>query len=696
MAEQLVYNAKSNVYGVLYHSEGNITTMKCPNCSAEASESAKFCSECGFLLKDKQAAKIFDMSSPHAYTPHHIAEEILSNKSVMEGERKQVTVLFADVSGFTSISGRLDPEDVHKIMDGTFHILTETIHKYQGTINQFTGDGIMALFGAPLAIEGNADKACQAALEIQHLVGHYALKLSDRFGIDFKMRIGLNTGLVFVGSIGDDLRMDYTALGDTTNLASRLEGMATPGSILVSAFTYKRAKNDFIFKEAVQAKVKGKEASVDIYELLDRRKTSTKITERQVTSVLVGRDKELSILEEQVRKGIGGEGCIVNIIGEAGIGKSRLKVELTKLLIAKETKILEGRATTIDRGTSYYPLISLLRRWAEIRGDDGAETASLKLESAVRNICREETYEIFPFIATLMGMELKDEYAERVAGIVGEALENIIAKHVSELIIHISEIKPLVLIIEDLHWADESTFKLLEFLYRAATGRRIVFINLLRPAYEERDKHILRVEEESSLPVTTITLHPLDGDSSALLIDKLLHVKGLPTKLKDMIVERSGGNPFFIEEVLRSILDEGGVRVAADGQFEVTDKIDNVFIPYTINDVLMSRFDRLDDQTKEIVKVASVIGRSFFHRVLTEILEDGRDIESDLSYLKSIQILDERRRIGEVEYFFKHALAQEVAYQSIIIERRKALHLSVAKAIESIFRDRLSEFYGTL
>ncbi len=371
--------------------------MRCPKCQTEISDKAKFCSECAYDLTKGNR-------QPRSYTPKFLADKILSSRSAIEGERKQVTVLFADVAGFTSMSEKLDPEDVHKIMDGCFKILMDEIHEHQGTINQFTGDGVMALFGAPLALEDHAQDACHAALSIQKALKSYGKDIEKRFGLKFQMRIGINSGPVVVGSIGDDLRMDYTAIGDTTNLAARMESLAKPGTVLVSPNTYEKVQQQFELKPLGEVEVKGKEKPLAVYELIKDKIHRPRIgLERQIYSEMVGRDKDLDRLELQVMKAVNGEGSVVNIIGEAGIGKSRLIVELKNRDVAKKVTLLEGRAISIGRNLSFHPIINLLKNLARIKDDDDEITALEKLDFAVRNVCHEETDEILPFLQRLWG-----------------------------------------------------------------------------------------------------------------------------------------------------------------------------------------------------------------------------------------------------------------------------------------------------
>jgi tetratricopeptide (TPR) repeat protein len=502
---------------------------------------------------------------------------------------------------------------------------------------------------------------------------------------------------VIVGAIGDDLRMDYTAIGDTTNLAARMEGMAEPATVLVSPHTYNEVSQQFEFKPLGTVQVKGKKRPLEVYELIKEKVYRPRLgLERMIYSEMVGRDTELETLEFQVQKAVDGAGSIVNIMGEAGIGKSRLVAELKNRDVMKGVTLLEGRAISMGRNLSFHPIIDLLKQWARIGEDESGAAALRKLEAAIKRVYPEEMHEVLPFVATLMGMKLSGRYAERVKGIEGEALEKLIMKNVRDLLTKATELNPLVIVTEDLHWADTSSIELMESLFRLAESQRILFINVFRSGSKETgDRIVETIKERFPEYYVEIMLEPLDEHMSEALIDNMLNIKGLHHALVDQIVQRSGGNPFFIEEVVRSFIDEGAVVVKGGG-FEVTEKIDQMVIPHTISDVLMARIDRLDEKTRDLVKVASVIGRSFFYRILKEMTKTIEDIDNRLSYLKEIQLIRECKRMEEVEYLFKHALAQEAAYESILVQKRKELHLKVAESIEKVFKKRLHEFYGML
>ena len=362
-----------------------------------------------------------------------------------------------------------------------------------------------------------------------------------------------------------------------------------------------------------------------------------------------------------------------------------------------QVMLLEGKAISIGRNLSFYPIIDFLKQWAGIKEEDVHTIAFNKLNTAVTDLHPQEADEIIPFIATLMGIKLAGTYAARVQGIEGEALESLIFKNLRQLLIQAAKLQPVVIIIEDLHWADASSIEFLEHLFRLAEDHRILFVSAVRPAYKETGDRIIKAlrEDLTSHHYIEIKLAPLDDQSSESLINHMLKIKGLSRITIDQIVKRAEGNPYFIEEVVRSFIDEG-VVIVKNGSFEATDKIDRFVIPDTINALLTARIDRLEDQTRRLTKTAAVIGRNFFYRILRGVENSIQDIDNRLTYLQEIQMIIEGERLKEIEYFFKHALTQEAAYESILREKRKKLHQKVGESIEEIFAGNLREFYGIL
>jgi class 3 adenylate cyclase/tetratricopeptide (TPR) repeat protein len=665
--------------------------MNCPICHTYNKNTANFCIECGFDLKIHKHINSPAGKGLKPYTPDFRTDKLPTSQFSFKGERKFVTVLFTEISNYANLIEKLSPEDIHQVMDGFFHILLTEIHKYQGTINQFTGNGIIAMFGAPSAIENHARNSCLAALAAQSSAKIYADTIKQKLGISFKIRIGLNSGPVVVGSIGDDLRYDYTAFGDTTYLAFMIQNAAEPGSVLLSHSTYTRVCNDFDFSSLEPFSYKKKSAPINMYELKQTVPGFQSFTKGRISSALVGRDEEMKKLKFHLSKVINGEGSIINIVGEPGVGKSRLVSELKKQDAVKRVALLEGRAVAFGKNLSFHPIINLFKNWAKISENDPPVESLRKLETSIWGVCLHQTSEIFPFVATLMGLRLSGEHLEKVNDIEGEALEKLIINSVRNLLIKSAQTSPLVFIMEDMHWADISTIEFIVSLLPIVKNHRILFINIFRPGYIETNEAFLnkitKLYPENHI---RISLWPLNRNRCEELIANLINMKALPLSVREQILDRANGNPFFAEEIVRSIID------AKSAVFEATLKTTTPVIPHTISDAIMSRIDRLDEKTKNLITIASVIGRSFFYRILIDIIHPTESIDKKLFLLEEAQLVFERKRLGEREYLFKHALTQEVVYESILYKKRVFLHLQVASSIEHLFNDKLYEFYGVL
>jgi len=614
-----------------------------------------------------------------------------------ESERRIATILFADISGFTAMSEKHDPEEVTLLMNETFGLMGRIIERHEGRIDKFMGDCVMATFGVPTAIENAPQKAVNTAIEIRNQIRQ--ANRSRKLPVPLDVHIGINTGPVISGFVGTDNKQEFTVMGDAVNLASRFEDASTTGQILVGRDTWLATREALDYKELPPVSLKGKEQSVPVYELLstrpkiERRKPAA---DRMIQSVIVGREAELNKLEFQIHKAINGEGSIVTVIGEAGIGKSRLIAELKTRDVMQRVTLLEGRAISIGRSLSFYPIIGFLKQWAAIGEDDLQAEQLSKLEKLVKRIWPEQLAEVVPFVATLMGLPLSGKHAERLSIVEPENLDKMVMKNLREFLRQATRTQTFVFILDDLHWADTSSLELLGFLFKLAETQKILFINVFRPRYEETgEKLIQTIQDKYPERLVRIELQPLGERDSDTLVDNLLNIRGLPVRIRRQILERAGGNPFFIEEVVRSFIDSGAVVRKKDG-FEVTGKIETAVVPQTINEVLMARIDQLDDKTRHLVKLASVIGRNFFHKILGEVADTVEDLEGKLSYLEEIQMIRENQRLEEIEYLFKHALAQEAAYESILLQKRKELHGKVAQSIEKVFNERLHEFYGML
>ncbi len=605
-------------------------------------------------------------------------------------------MVFVKVAGHEELQEKFDPEEVALIMNTCFEMFGSITEKYGGRKHRIMGNRFSALFGIPVAIENAPIEAVNAAIEMRHELHEMYKKNKMKPPLD--IHIGIDSGIVIAGPISPDGK-EYSVIGDSVNTASQIMDLSQRGKIYVGPVTHRYTRAGFDYQQLKPVSLTGKKEPITLYKLLSEKKKVFReefAPDRMIHSEMVGREKELDQLEYHVLKVINNEGSIVNVIGEAGIGKSRLVGELLGKEAIKKLTCLRGRALSFGKNLSYYPIIDILKSWGNVKEEDSEIESTAKIEETIRRIYPEGVDEVFPFIATLMGMKLTGRHADRVSGLEGDAMEKLILKNVRELIVRGAKLRPLLFILEDLHWADISSIELFESVYRLAENNPVLFINIFRPNYKETSERLLEsIRDRCPKFHLEIYLEPLDENQCDLLIRNLLKATGIPQDVRMSIENRAEGNPFFIEEVLRSFIDEGIVELRG-GEFRVTEKIESVIIPETIKDVIMSRIDRLDERTKSLIKEASVIGRFFFYKILVDVAKVTEDIDDRLRFLQRIQLVQKRKRLEEVEYLFKHALAQETTYESILLKKRKELHIKVAKAIESVFSDRLYEFFGML
>ena len=664
---------------------GNKLEFICQKCGISNSAAFKFCYECGADLKSLEESISIDYSRPHSYTPKFLADKILTTRSSIEGERKLVTVLFADVANYTSMSEKLDPEDTHQIMDACFKILMDEIHKYEGTINQFTGDGVMALFGAPVAHEDHAQRACHAALSIQKALDVFEEKIKRDFGADFKMRIGLNSGPVVVGSIGDDLRMDYTAVGDTSNLASRIENMAKPGTILVSGQTHKLTENFFEFKFLGKVEVRGKEEPQQAYKLLKTGRVGTRIGAAAAKGLtrFVGRKNSLDALKEPLEEAMAGSGQVVAIVGEAGVGKSRLLLEFKNLLTQSEYAYLEGQCFHYGSSMSYLPFLDILRSYFEIKEGDREATINQKLANKLTEL-DEELENVLPPLRELLSLKVEDENFIKLEP---EQKKERTFEAIRNLLIRLSKEKRLILVIDDMHWIDKTSEEFLDYLIGWLAGSPILLILLYRPEYTH--------PWGSKSYYSQIGLTQLTAKSGAELIRAILNDCEIEPALEMLILERSAGTPLFIEELTHSLLENGSIQRERNQCFlSIASK--DIQVPDTIQGIIAARMDRLEDNLKRTMQVASVVGRDFAFRILQSITGMRDELKSYLLKLQGLEFIYEKSLFPELEYIFKHTLTREVAYNSLLQKRRKKIHERIGNAIEEIYAERIEEFFEML
>jgi class 3 adenylate cyclase/tetratricopeptide (TPR) repeat protein len=608
---------------------------------------------------------------PLSYTPKHLAEKILTSRSALEGERKQVTVLFCDLANSTPIAERLGPEHMHTLLNRFFELALQEVHRYEGTINQFLGDGFMALFGAPIAHEDHARRGVLSALALQRTLKE--ADLGRPYGVECAFRMGLNSGLVVVGSIGDNLRMDYSAIGDITNLASRLQQLAEPGTILVSERTSRLVQGAVRLEALTPVEVKGKTEPVSIYKVvgtLPRRSPIVSRSERTL-SQFVGRERELATLEALFTQVEAGQGQVVGIVGEAGGGKSRLLYEFRQRLQDKRVTYLEGRCLSYGSSIPYHPLIDVLRHNCGISETESPATIIEKVRLALQEVGMDPE-ESAPYLLQLLGVK---EGTESLAVLTPEAIRTRTFETLKQMSLQGSQQRPLIFEIEDVHWIDKTSEAYLASLVESLAGTAILLLTTYRPGYRPPwiDKSY----------ATQLSLRSLTPQDSVTVVHSTSHHAALPASLEHRIIEQAEGNPFFLEELTRAVIEQGALPT-------------DVVVPDTIQGVLSARIDRLPEAHKRLLQTASVLGREFSPRLLAAMWEGSGLLESLLLELKRLEFLFERTGADEPLYVFKHALTQEVAYASLLTGHRQALHAAAGQALEALYTDRLDEVYDRL
>jgi class 3 adenylate cyclase/pimeloyl-ACP methyl ester carboxylesterase len=660
-------------------------SARCQQCGIANAPGHRFCKKCGQPIVASEAAAPDRFDSPRTYTPRHLAEKILTSRASLEGERKIVTVLFVDVSGFTALSERLDPEDVHGLMDRAFERMLPEIHRHEGTVNQFLGDGLMALFGAPLAQEDHPVQATRAALAIRRALETYREELARERGVDFRVRMGLNSGPVVVGKIGDNLRMDYTAVGDTTNLAARLLALAEPGQILVSDDLARSIEPYFVLEGLGEVAVKGKALPVRAHRVESARAVRSRleaVMERGLAT-LVGRERELALLDDRFAEVEAGRGQVVFVFGEPGVGKSRLLLEFRRRAEARGARWLTGRCVSYSRGTSYVPIVDLVRSLLGIQESDGVEAMIAKIEAGVGDAGGRLDWAV-PFLKAMMSVDPGDPEA---AAMPPHQRRGRVVHAVAELLLRQSERSPVVLVIEDLHWIDPQSEEVLRALVEAIAAASILVLLTHRPGYTSP------FQDQTYL--SRITLRSLSAAQAERLVSSVLNAEAVPPAALELITRRAEGNPLFVEELSRVLVEDGTLLRDAAG-YRLTRPPSEVVMPDTVQGVIMARIDRLPEAQKAALQVASVIGREFSAQLLERVAELSQDARQALGELRAVELIYQKSAYPELAYLFKHALTHDVAYESLLKQHRRALHRRAGEVIEELYPERLSEFYETL
>jgi class 3 adenylate cyclase/tetratricopeptide (TPR) repeat protein len=664
--------------------------MKCSKCQFENREEAKFCKECGVKLEFacSECGTVYEPGSKFCdECGFNFDRDMVTEKHEpkSEGERKHVTVLFSDLSGYTAMSEKLDPEEVKEIMKRIFEQIKQVIQKYEGFIEKFAGDAVMAIFGVPQAHEDDPIRAIKAAREIHSLVEELSPAVEKKIGQPLSMHSGINTGLVVTGEIDPD-KGTHGVAGDALNLASRLSDQAMADEILVGQNTYYRAEGYFTFDDLEPTVVKGKTEPVQIYKVLSQKEKPT--TTHRLSGIraeLVGRKVELAELSEAVKNLHEGQGGIFSICGDAGTGKSRLVEEFKASIDREEIQWIEGHAYAYSQNIPYFPIIDLLNRVFQIEESDPAAGVKEKLESGLEQLVGNKQ-DVIPYVGGLYSLN----YPE-VEEVSPEFWKSRLQEAIQAILIALATRSPTVFFLEDLHWADPS---FVELLRRACLEIRqpAIVLCAYRPTFSLFSSHQITSIGKLYHEIHLQALSPSDAQD---MLVSLLKTGSIPPDLKTLVQSKAEGNPFYLEELINSLL-ESGMLSRDNGNWRITKPIAEADISSSIHGLISGRLDHLENETKRILQEASVIGRTFLYEILKKISELKDHIDGELSVLERLDLLRTRSLQPDLEYMFKHPLTQEVVYSGLLKKDRQQIHEQIALVMESLFQDRLSEFYETL
>ena len=668
--------------------------MRCPKCQFDNPEGFKFCGECGhnLALPSKEFHKGISLEEKlkkiERYLPDGLAEKILSQRDRIEGEHKQVTVMFCDMEGFTPLTEELGSEKAYNILDQVFEILIHKVHDYDGTVNEMTGDGMMALFGAPIALEDAPQRAIRSALAIHREMAKFNDRLKhDREGIpSLKMRVGIHTGPVVLGTIGNDLRVEFTAVGDTVNLASRMEGLAEAGTIYVTEDTYRITEGLFRFEALGEKEIKGKKNPVKVFRVIapSTRRTRFDVSAEWGLTPLVGREREVELLLDGFERAKAGKGQAFSIISEAGVGKSRLLYEFRKVIASEDVNFLEGKCLSFSKGVAYYPVIDILKSTFNIQEGEGDQKIREKVKMGLKLMGTDEASAL-PYLLELLSVE--DSGIDQIP-MSPEARKDRIIQVINQIVVKGSQMKPLILAVEDLHWLDRGSEDVIRSILESIPGTRIFLIFTYRPEFV----HTWGAKSYHN----QLTLHRLSNRESLEMVAHILGTKEIERTLENLILEKTEGVPFFIEEFIKSLRDLKIIE-KKENAYQLSKNIQKLAIPSTIQDVIMARVDSLPEKAKEVLQTGSVIEREFSYPLVNRLTGfPEKELLSYLSILKDSELLYERGIYPQSSFIFKHALTRELVYNSILAKRKKRLHAEIGNVIEELNRDSLGEHYEVL
>jgi class 3 adenylate cyclase/tetratricopeptide (TPR) repeat protein len=685
--------------------------MQCPRCHAENREGRRFCGECGLPFASACQSCGFQnegtekfcggcgrslisslpvpapkFASPQSYTPVHLAEKILTSKAALEGERKQVTVLFADLEGSMELLANRDPEKARKLLDPVLALMMDAVHRFEGTVNQVMGDGIMALFGAPIAHEDNAVRACYAAFAIQQATKRHAEEVRRAEGFRIRVRIGLNSGDVVVRAIRNDLHMDYTAVGQTTHLAARMEQIADPGTVLVTGSTLSLAEGFVDVTPLGPTAVKGLEAPVEVFELKAASAVRSRLRAAAARGLtrFVGRDVEIDLLRRALGRAAAGHGQVVAVVGEPGVGKSRLFHELTHSHHAQDWLIVEGGSVSYGKSTPYLPVVALLRKYFGVEDRDDPPRVRERIVGKILTLDPALKLDLSALLA-LLDAPVNDAVWQGADAVQRRQRT---LDTVKRVLFAEARRQPVLLIIEDLHWSDTETQALLDSLIESLPKVPILLLVNYRPEFTHG--------WSGKTYYGQIRLDTFTGESADNLLDALIGREPILDSLKRALLARTAGNAFFIEESVRTLVETGALT-GDRGAYLPTQEIHAVQVPPTVQAVLAARIDRLPSEAKALLQAAAVVGKDVPFELLRAVADmDEGELRSTLAQLQASEFLYEVRIFPDLEYTFKHALTHEVTYAEVLHERRRALHVRIVASIQALHGDRLTEHVESL
>ncbi len=685
---------------------GAALAVACPHCGSAVLVGKKFCGDCGSPVAATPitSAQISAAAtSPHGaalspalspapdrYIPAHLASRIRSGKKTLEGERKIITVLFADIKGSMDILESLDPEESKRLLDPCLQHMMDAVHRAEGTVSRVLGDGIMALFGAPLALEDHPHRALYAALRMQETVRHYAAELRTQRDIDLQIRVGVNTGEVVVGSIGNDLFMEYTPVGHAVGLAARMETLALPGSTLVTDATYRLTRHAFRFVSQGLTKVKGAAEPFAVHELVGLDPSRSRLTARTASglSPFLGRTHELAQLEGFTASAASGHGQVVTILGEAGLGKSRLLEECKPKLREHSFLLIEGEGFAYGKTRAYAPLIDMLKRYCGITAHDAVASYREKLHRTLTEV-HASLAAFVPLLLDLLGVDPQDA---ALATLSGEAKRQQILNGIKRLVALQCRQQPVAFLVEDLHWLDEHSLGFLRTLATSLETLPVLILTSSRPGYG--------TPWEEQAHVHLVHLSPLPLEVTTSLFTALVGTTTSASAVVPDVCQRSGGNPLFLEEMIHTLRETGALSAAltdAPIQHSSPRLAAEWTLPTTIQGVLASRLDRLPQPAKNLLHTAAVIGHEASQALLAQVadLAEAEFLQA-LHLLQARDLLYESAVYPESVFSFKHALTQEVAHHSLLQETRAGLHERTGHAIETLYADKLQEHASLL